>query len=117
MKSAVKTHIQAGRPRAGAVRRSVAPLRWREHHIKGNGWFGHTVTGAEIIYIYQLDRNLTNRPRWAIFQYWGANPDRCKNFGEISDPKTGKPKRYATIASAKAGAQRYWRREVAALLL
>jgi len=93
----------------------VKPLVWVEHHVKGNGFYGHTATGAEIVYVYQPDFR-ARKYKFGVFQYWGANKDRCGHFGEISDPKTGKPLRFATIGAAKGAAQRYWQREVTALL-
>ena len=94
---------------------NVRPLAWVPHHVQGNGFYGHTVSGAQIVYVYTPDFR-ARKYRYGIYQYWGANNDRCGHFGEISDPRSGKPKRYASMAAAKAAAQRYWRREVTAML-
>lgn len=99
-------------------RTRVLPLHWEEHHVQGNGWNGFTSTGAHIVYVYQPTDMRCSRIKsyWLIYQYWGANNERCLNFGNVPHPRTGKPKRYKTAQRAKTGAQWYWRREVLALV-
>ncbi len=95
---------------------SILPLKWEPHPSMNNGWYGYTTTGAQIVYVYPVSCHTRPRRPWAVFQYWGANPDRDGEFGEVISPKTGKPVRYATGRQAKRAAQRYWKRQVLALL-
>lgn len=94
---------------------TVKPLRWV---LASSGcWFGETCSEARVVCVYEPGRCFPRRPfKWGVYQYWGANPDRCGHFGEIFNSLTKKRHRFKTLAAAKVGAQRYWRREVLALL-
>lgn len=96
----------------------ILPLSWEPHHVKNNGFYGVTVTGAIVVYVYQpVDMRMRGKYKWAVFQYWGSNPDRDGEFGEIINPRTGKPARYTLPGQAKRAAQEYWKRQMKALIV
>lgn len=92
----------------------VLPLVWESHHVRENGWYGLTVTGALVVYVYQPHGGA--RYKWAVYQYWGANPDREGYDGEVIHPKDGKPRRYTLPGQAKRAAQEYWKRQMRQLI-
>ena len=97
--------------------RKIAPLEWVKHHIRDNGWYGYTISGAQIVYVYPPTHFGRRARYWSVYQYWGANHDRCKNFGRITDPRTGKPNEFKSPRKAKLFAQRYWKAEVEKLFV
>lgn len=99
------------------IQLSVKPLHWEKHHVLNNGWNGFTATGVHVVYVHQpVDlRYEPRRIHWSVFLCWGANPDRDGGYGALANRK-GARAQYATVRSAKAAAQRYWKREVLALL-
>lgn len=85
----------------------VLPLRWVEHHVKGNGFHGHTATDRHVCYVY--NRIKRGPMRWALHSYFGAEER------PIRDAK-GNSNKFRSAKLAKAAAQRWWAREVRALL-
>lgn len=94
-----------------ATKPLIASLRWVPHHVKNNGFHGHTATGAHVCYVYQpWDNRIKRGPmRWGIHSYFGAVEK------PVRDGK-GNHNKFRTAKLAKAAAQRWWRREVRGLL-
>lgn len=110
MKKKLTKRNEQARWSSGAL---VRPLRWVEHHITGNGFHGHTATGHHICYVYQpVDMRIKRGPYpWALHSYLGAVEKPIRLPG-----KTGEERRFKSAKLAKAAAQRWWAREVRALL-
>jgi hypothetical protein len=92
-----------------ALQAWVAPLRWEPHHVKNNGFHGHTKTGHHVCYVYQpWDNRIKRGPMpWAIHSYLGAVEKPVRRGKE--------ERRFRSARLAKAAAQRWWRREVMGL--
>ena len=80
----------------------VIPLRWEPHSAKDNGWYGITVTGARVVYVYPSAdmRETRSRSYWRVYLYFGAH-----ELGHLCIAGKREPVRYRTGTAAKVAAQ------------
>lgn len=87
------------------LRQRTLPLAWKLC-VRSDGWYGYTVTGAEICYVYQPWDNRIRRGSmlWQVYCY----------FGPVETPLKGTARygKFTSARIAKLAAQRWWKSQV-----